>query len=62
MKEMIKMYIKCGKIKELAEKIEKETLNDCEVKYRKKFGTLGQIRRDWKRYRRQDRWIKDNGI
>ena len=33
MKEMIKMYIKCRKIKELAEKIEKETLNDCEVKY-----------------------------
>ena len=33
MKEMIKMYIKCEKIKELAEKIEKETLNDCEVKY-----------------------------
>ena len=32
-KEMIKMYIKCEKIKELAEKIEKETLNDCEVKY-----------------------------
>ena len=33
MKEMIEMYIKCEKIKELAEKIEKETLNDCEVKY-----------------------------
>jgi hypothetical protein len=33
MKEMIKMYIKCEKIKELAKKIEKETLNDCEVKY-----------------------------
>ena len=32
MKEMIKMYIKCEKIKELAKKIEKETLNDCEVK------------------------------
>ena len=33
MKEVIKMYIKREKIKELAEKIEKETLNDCEVKY-----------------------------
>ena len=33
MKEVIEMYIKCEKIKELAKKIEKETLNDCEVKY-----------------------------
>ena len=32
-KKESKMYIKFKKIKELAEKIEKETLNNCEVKY-----------------------------